>query len=880
MDVGRFDLVSTKFDGKNFALWKFQFRNLVEGKRLLPILNGTSPKSADTAPEKEKADWATTNAQVVSMLASSVDVPTALGLHQFTTAHAMWTHIFKTYSQANASRQFDLEFVLAKLVQGDLDIRCHYQESLNLWTEYDPLMAYLSPEATTAQVLKERSHSRLMRFIIKLKPEFEFIRASLIHRGVSEFDEVLGKLLREETRKLFKRRIPVQGKGMIDDSSVKLSDALYVPALVPNLVSAGQLANNNCTVVFNADGCTMQDRTTGTVIGQGHKSGRVFLLDDFRGDAGKLGTKTAAGGGPEGSETTIDETSPPHTPSIHTGLSSSTSSSSAQPSSTPSGLSSPSTNANTSGPSTSFSVASSSDSSADGHEMELLAASPLPLPRQSDRVNKGAPPLRLLDYVGYSAEGPLSLQLFFQVRLPGVFAEVEGAPALLGLSMVQFALSESLAPNVRLVSAANGAAVVSLLPHRIRYRIDARRWLTPSFPSPSSCRIRKFHSRCSNVNSDVQFNHAVADDEFFPSEGSLIKGDFLAPVVQHNTEILETPSFGLLVLSEEEQNALAATPAHPAGLYDVVVLSPAFYANVVTGNVVERLWEFTWPSTIALLFPSLLPVAVMGFFAKSTLLVGGPLLGNFLDYYPRVPAYISLNVIQAAAPVLSAMMIIHDHTVATTSSSSVVLGPWFVVLVLAGSIEKLCGVPLGIANERDWVVHLAGISKPIALAQANAVLSRIDMLAEIAGASMFGVLLSKYGPVTCLKFSYTLMIGSLLVMWINVWKSSSLAGRNIFSSQFSLLALRVSPSTIGGFTGLCAAMGLVATFLAANFVKRLGIVKAVAFGFIFQASFLLMVVTVYWSGSLSHQSPIIFFLGLIVSSSNHMFVVVYWVSNV
>ncbi|CAI0551725.1 unnamed protein product [Linum tenue] len=760
MDVGRFDLVSTKFDGKNFALWKFQFRNLVEGKRLLPILNGTSPKSADTAPEKEKADWATTNAQVVSMLASSVDVPTALGLHQFTTAHAMWTHIFKTYSQANASRQFDLEFVLAKLVQGDLDIRCHYQESLNLWTEYDPLMAYLSPEATTAQVLKERSHSRLMRFIIKLKPEFEFIRASLIHRGVSEFDEVLGKLLREETRKLFKRRIPVQGKGMIDDSSVKLSDALYVPALVPNLVSAGQLANNNCTVVFNADGCTMQDRTTGTVIGQGHKSGRVFLLDDFRGDAGKLGTKTAAGGGPEGSETTIDETSPPHTPSIHTGLSSSTSSSSAQPSSTPSGLSSPSTNANTSGPSTSFSVASSSDSSADGHEMELLAASPLPLPRQSDRVNKGAPPLRLLDYVGYSAEGPLSLQLFFQVRLPGVFAEVEGAPALLGLSMVQFALSESLAPNVRLVSAANGAAVVSLLPHRIRYRIDARRWLTPSFPSPSSCRIRKFHSRCSNVNSDVQFNHAVADDEFFPSEGSLIKGDFLAPVVQHNTEILETPSFGLLVLSEEEQNALAATPAHPAGLYDVVVLSPAFYANVVTGNVVERLWEFTWPSTIALLFPSLLPVAVMGFFAKSTLLVGGPLLGNFLDYYPRVPAYISLNVIQ-----------------------------------------------------------LAGISKPIALAQANAVLSRIDMLAEIAGASMFGVLLSKYGPVTCLKFSYTLMIGSLLVM-------------------------------------------------------------AVAFGFIFQASFLLMVVTVYWSGSLSHQSPIIFFLGLIVSSSNHMFVVVYWVSNV
>ncbi|CAL1393214.1 unnamed protein product [Linum trigynum] len=498
--------------------------------------------------------------------------------------------------------------------------------------------------------------------------------------------------------------------------------------------------------------------------------------------------------------------------------------------------------------------------------------------------------------------------------------------------MVRLALSESLAPNLRLLSAASGAAAVSSPPPpRICYRVAARRWLTPGFRSPASCRIRNFQSKCSNVNSDVQFSHAVAEDEFFTNEGSSIQDDFLPPIVQLNTEILETPSFGLLVettdadglllalpvLSEEEQNALAATPAHPAGLY-------AFYANVVTGNIVERLWEFAWPSAIALLHPSLLPVAVMGFFAKSALLVVGPLLGKFMDYYPRVPAYISLNVVQAAAQVLSATMIIHAHTMATTSSSSVVLRPWFAVLVLAGAIEKLCGVALGIANERDWVVQLAGISRPIALAQANAVLGRIDMLAEIAGASMFGVLLSKYGPVLCLKFASTLMIGSLPLMigltyLTNKLSSGVLDNTRSFQScsrdsscshhivdkcletiklgwkeyiqqpvlpasiAYVLLCFNVvlgptclmtafltqrgvSPSIIGGFTGLCAAMGVVATFLAANLVKRLGILKAVAFGLIFQASLLLMAVTVYWSGSLSHQSSIIFFLGLIVLS--------------
>ncbi|CAI0459621.1 unnamed protein product [Linum tenue] len=562
--------------------------------------------------------------------------------------------------------------------------------------------------------------------------------------------------------------------------------------------------------------------------------------------------------------------------------------------------------------------------------------------------------------------------------------------------MVRLALSESLAPNLRLLSAASGAAAVSSPPPpRICYRVAARRWLTPGFRSPASCRIRNFQSKCSNVNSDVQFSHAVAEDEFFTNEGSSIQGDFLPPIVQLNTEILETPSFGLLVettdadglllalpvLSEEEQNALAATPAHPAGLYGTQnrtlifldsssgflrcgCLSPAFYANVVTGNIVERLWEFAWPSAIALIHPSLLPVAVMGFFAKSALLVVGPLLGKFMDYYPRVPAYISLNVVQAAAQVLSATMIIHAHTMATTSSSSVVLHPWFAVLVLAGAIEKLCGVALGIANERDWVVQvnrffsnfllhygyfsvilvtgdssppqsiscseqLAGISRPIALAQANAVLGRIDMLAEIAGASMFGVLLSKYGPVMCLKFASTLMIGSLPLMigltyLTNKLSSGVLDNTRSFHScsrdssgshhigkhntvdkcletiklgwkeyiqqpvlpasiAYVLLCFNVvlgptclmtafltqrgvSPSIIGGFTGLCAAMGVVATFLAANLVKRLGILKAVAFGLIFQASLLLMAVTVYWSGSLSHQSSIIFFLGLIVLS--------------
>ncbi|GFZ07064.1 iron-regulated protein 3 [Actinidia rufa] len=124
---------------------------------------------------------------------------------------------------------------------------------------------------------------------------------------------------------------------------------------------------------------------------------------------------------------------------------------------------------------------------------------------------------------------------------------------------------------------------------------------------------------------------------------------------------------------------------------------------------------------------------------------------------------------QAAAQLLSVGMIIHAHTVHPSSASSMLLRPWFFVLVLAGAVERLSGLALGVAMERDWVVLLAGTNRPIALAQANAVLSRLDLLCEIAGASLFGILLSKYEPVTCLKLAAGLMIWAMPVVVVLMW---------------------------------------------------------------------------------------------------------------
>uniref|UniRef100_A0A2N9EPM5 Solute carrier family 40 member n=1 Tax=Fagus sylvatica TaxID=28930 RepID=A0A2N9EPM5_FAGSY len=472
---------------------------------------------------------------------------------------------------------------------------------------------------------------------------------------------------------------------------------------------------------------------------------------------------------------------------------------------------------------------------------------------------------------------------------------------------------------------------VSLQPppsSRACHRFSSRRWLT--FQSYSSSRFDCLISRCSITNTDVQFNQVATEDEL-PEDFSDAEPNCSVPIVHLKSEILETESLNLLteetyvdslltnlpVLSEEEQNALAATPAHPAGLY-------ALYASCVAGNLVEQLWNFAWPSAIALLHPSLLPVAVIGFFTKLAIIGGGPLIGKLLDHFPRVPSYICLNVVQAAAQLLSASMIIYAHIVPHSSTSSMLLRPWFIVLVLAGAVERLFGVATGVAMERDWV--LAGINRPIALAKANAVLSRIDLLCEIAGASLFGILLSKFDPVTCLKFAAGLMLCSLPIVVFLTWLTNKLSTGVLDRTKTSQTYCRTStgealpdddnigleaikhgwkeyiqqpvlpaslayvllyfnvvltpgslmtafltqrglnPSIIGAFSGLCAFMGVAATFISADLVRRFGILKAGAVGLLFQASLLTLAVAVYWSGSLTQQSPLLFFLSLIVLS--------------
>ncbi|KAK1397324.1 SPX domain-containing protein 1-like [Heracleum sosnowskyi] len=86
------------------------------------------------------------------------------------------------------------------LSQESLSIQEFYSAIMLLWNEMDMIEEKI-PEAVLETVLKLRLQTRARQFLMKLRQDFEPIRATILNRGgSSSVDTILPDLLAEETR--------------------------------------------------------------------------------------------------------------------------------------------------------------------------------------------------------------------------------------------------------------------------------------------------------------------------------------------------------------------------------------------------------------------------------------------------------------------------------------------------------------------------------------------------------------------------------------------------------------------------------------------------------------------------------------------------------
>ena len=67
----------------------------------------------------------------------------------------------------------------------------------------------------------------------------------------------------------------------VGDINSDFRDVLVSPGLASNLLSIGQLVDDNCNVNFSRDGCLVQEQVSGKVVAKGPKVGRLFHFSLF-----------------------------------------------------------------------------------------------------------------------------------------------------------------------------------------------------------------------------------------------------------------------------------------------------------------------------------------------------------------------------------------------------------------------------------------------------------------------------------------------------------------------------------------------------------------------------------------------------------------------
>jgi hypothetical protein len=129
----------------------------------------------------------------------------------------------------------------------------------------------------------------------------------------------------------------------------------------------------------------------------------------------------------------------------------------------------------------------------------------------------------------------------------------------------------------------------------------------------------------------------------------------------------------------------------------------AMYLGQLLSGFADRMWEFSVPFfLLALNRPDSMALAILyAVFAGVANVAGGPVIGYFVDKYPRLRT-ISFCLVMQSALVLFSFLIIRT-ALSLSASSSGTIAALVGVLTLTSSAASLASLASTHAIERDWI---------------------------------------------------------------------------------------------------------------------------------------------------------------------------------
>ncbi|XP_078435187.1 uncharacterized protein LOC144706156 [Wolffia australiana] len=181
------------FTGFNLLQWRQYVQITLKGRLMRHLLEDGPPRT-----DPKYYDWLDVEGVVHRWLLDSISPSVKGEFLSLESARAVWEAALKSHSKKhNIATLYELVHRAANLRQGDRSIMEYNTELISLWNEIDH---YMPPDPHSVY-RKYTLQLRVFQFLMGLNPEYEAVRAQLIHRETGPtFKDALRSVRVEESR--------------------------------------------------------------------------------------------------------------------------------------------------------------------------------------------------------------------------------------------------------------------------------------------------------------------------------------------------------------------------------------------------------------------------------------------------------------------------------------------------------------------------------------------------------------------------------------------------------------------------------------------------------------------------------------------------------
>ncbi|GFZ19767.1 hypothetical protein Acr_28g0004720 [Actinidia rufa] len=200
-------------DERSLTLTKVSHAAFLRARKLWKYITGDAQPSHFSETDDDDAlhiqyqsqleDWDSVNSKIITWF-SNTSVSSIHSLFTpFETAKEVWDYLAEQYSLVDGANEYQLGLELHHL-RFDLGqtLTDFYKKLSNLWNHLVQFEPTWTCPTNAAAFYAYRDRSRLRHFLTALPPDYEYIRASLLHRHpLSTVGQALAELRSKETRK-------------------------------------------------------------------------------------------------------------------------------------------------------------------------------------------------------------------------------------------------------------------------------------------------------------------------------------------------------------------------------------------------------------------------------------------------------------------------------------------------------------------------------------------------------------------------------------------------------------------------------------------------------------------------------------------------------